>query len=164
MRARWMILVASVTACRIAPAGLPQDHARAIVDSVGATFADFVVRFNARDMDSVARFYSDAPDFHWMEDGDMRYGSRSDIRDALQRLVSFRDVRFSADPPRIVALAPGAATIAVTFDQALVDSTGGGIGVVGAMTIAVVRGPAGWKWRSGHTSLRREPVKPAGRR
>jgi ketosteroid isomerase-like protein len=163
MRARWVIAAALLAACRIAPAGLPQDHARAIVDSVGATFADFVARFNARDVDSVARFYSDAPDFHWMEDGDLRYASRSDIRAALQRLTAFRDVRFSADPPRIIALAPGAATLAVTFDQALVDSTGGGIGVVGAMTIAVVHAPGGWKWRSGHTSLRREPVQPSTR-
>ncbi len=163
MRTRWILAAALVAACRVAPAGLAQDHAKAIVDSVGATFADFVVRFNARDVDSVARFYSDAPDFHWMEDGDLRYGSRSDIRDALGRLATFRDVRFSADPPRIVALAPGAATIAVTFDQALVDSTGGGIGIVGAMSIAVVRTPGGWKWRSGHTSLRREPAQP-GRR
>ena len=160
---RWAVTAAVLAACRVAPAGLPPDHARAIVDSVNATFVDFVARFNARDIDSVARFYSDAPGFHWVEDGVMRYNSRSEIRAALQQLATYRDVRLSADPPHIVALSPSAAALAVTFDQALVDSAGGGIGVVGAMSIAVVRTPAGWKWRAGHTSLRREPAAPAAR-
>jgi ketosteroid isomerase-like protein len=158
------IAAALLAACRVAPAGLTAEHARAIVDSVGATFVDFVARFNARDVDSVARFYSDQPDFHWIEDGELRYRSRAEIRDALAQLAPFRDVRFSADPPRIVALAPGAAALVVTFDQALVDSSGGGTGIVGAMSIAAVHGPAGWKWRSGHTSVRREPTQPGVRR
>jgi ketosteroid isomerase-like protein len=160
---RWAIAAAWLAACRAAPAHLPPDHARAIVDSVAATFADYVARFNARDLDSVARFYSDAPDFQWVEDGEMRYRSRSEIRDALQQLTTFRSLRFSADPPRIAALAPGAATLAVTFDQSLVDSAGGGTGIVGAMSLTAVHTPAGWKWRGGHTSLRRQPVGPAPR-
>jgi hypothetical protein len=40
-----------------------------------------------------------------------------------------------------------------------VDSTGGGFGLVGAMSLAAVHTPAGWKWLSGHTSLRREPTR-----
>lgn len=154
-----LIVAALAAACTIAPAGLTDDHGRAIVDSVGAAFADYVARFNARDIDSVSRFYSNAPDFQWLEDGQPRYASRSEVRAALDRLNVYRDVRFTADPPTIVALGPGAASITVTFDQALVDSAGGGTGVVGAMSIAAVRTPAGWKWRAGHTSLRRDPVR-----
>ena len=160
MRGCWVLAAACVAACRVAPAGLTNDHARAIVDSVRATFEDYVARFNARDIDSVARFYSDAPDFHWVEDGEVRYSSRSEVRAALDRLTTVRDLRFSADAPRIVAVAPGAATLAVIFDQALVESAGGGTGVVGAMSLTAVHTPAGWKWRGGHTSLRREPVRP----
>ena len=158
-RLRLVLAVLALGACTVAPAGLTADHARAIVDSVGTTFADYVARFNARDLDSLARFYSDAPDFTWIEDGQPRFGSRSEVRTALERLREFRDVRLTADPPRIVALGPGAAALSVTFDQALVDSTGGGTGIVGAMSIAAVRTPAGWKWRAGHTSLRRDPVR-----
>ena len=160
MKSLWVLAAAYVAACRVVPAGLTNDHARAIVDSVRTTFEDYVARFNARDLDSVARFYSDAPDFHWVEDGEVRYASRSEVRAALDRLKTVRDLRFSADAPRIVALSPGAATLAVIFDQAIVDSAGGGTGVVGAMSLTAVNTPAGWKWRGGHTSLRREPVRP----
>ncbi len=158
------ILLAAVwTACRVAPAGLTDPHARAIEDSVRATFVDYVARFNARDVDSVSRFYSGAPDFQWIEDGQVRYASRAEVRAALESLQAFKDVRLSVDAPRIVALSAGAAAVTATFDQALVDSGGSGVGIVGAMTIAAVRTPAGWKWRAGHTSLRREPVTPPRR-
>lgn len=164
MRLGWSITAALITACRIAPAELTDTRARAIADSVGATFADYVARLNARDIDSVVRFYADDPGFQWVEDGEVRYTSRGAIRAALQRLAVYQAVRFSADPPRVVALAPGVATLAVTFDQALIDSAGSGSGIVGAMSIAAVHTPAGWKWLSGHTSVRREPAAPAVRR
>lgn len=163
MRLAAALLVAALVACRIAPVGLTDPHARAIEDSVRTTFVDYVARFNARDVDSVARFYSAAPDFQWIEDGQVRYASRAEVRAALETLAAYRNVRLSVDPPRIVALAAGAAAISVTFDQALVDSTGGGVGMLGAMSIAAVRTPAGWKWRAGHTSLRRDPVTPTRR-
>jgi ketosteroid isomerase-like protein len=157
------ILAAGLAACRIVPVGLTDPHARAIEDSVRATFGDYVARFNARDVDSVARFYSSAPDFRWIEDGQLRYSSRAEVRAALEGLQAFKDVRLSVDPPHVVALSAGAAALTVTFDQALVDSAGGGVGIVGAMSIAAARTPAGWKWRAGHTSLRREPVTPPRR-
>lgn len=156
--------VVLLAACRVAPAGLTGSHARAIVDSVQVTFAAYVARLNARDVDSVARFYADAPGFQWVEDGEVRYTSRADVRTALERLTAYKDFRFSADAPRVVALAPGAAALSVTFDQALVDSSGHGFGMAGAMSVAAQHTPAGWKWLSGHTSLRREPVAPATRR
>lgn len=158
MRAALLVAAAALAACRVTPVGLTDPHARAIEDSVRTTFADYVARFNARDVDSVVRFYSAAPDFQWIEDGQPRYASRAEVRRALDGLAAYRDVRLSVDPPRIVALAAGAASIAVTFDQSLVDSNGGGTGFVGAITIAAVRTPAGWKWRAGHTSVRRDPI------
>jgi len=164
VKAGCIVAAALVAACRIAPAGLTDEHARAIVDSVRATFADYVVRLNARDIDSVFRFYADAPGFQWVEDGAVRYATRAEMRAAFERLAGVKDVRFSADAPRIVALAPGAASLAVTFDQAMVDSAGAGVGIAGAMSIAAVHSPAGWKWLTGHTSLRREPIAPAASR
>ena len=164
MKACWSAAAALATACRIGPATLTDDHARAIVDSVHAAFADYVTRLNARDVDSVSRFYADAPGFQWVEDGDLRYSSHAEVRAALGRLGTSKSLRFSADAPRVVALAPGAATLSVTFDQALVDSAGRGFGVAGAMSIAAVHTPHGWKWLTGHTSLRREPAAPAAPR
>jgi ketosteroid isomerase-like protein len=153
--------VALALACRPAPARLSAEHARAIVDSVRATFADYAGRLNARDIDSVARFYSADSGFVWLEDGQVRYRSRDSIRVALAGLLAFRNVRISIDSPAVTALGPGAAAISATFDQALVDSAGGGAGFVGAMTIAARHTPAGWKWIAGHTSVRREPRRPS---
>ena len=135
-------------------------HTRAIVDSVRTTFADYAARLNARDLDSVIRFYAADSTFAWIEDGQVRYRSRNDIRTALQGMLAFKDVRITLDEPLIVALGPGAAALSATFDQALVDSAGGGVGLVGAMTIAAQHTPAGWKWATGHTSVRREPRPP----
>lgn len=133
------------------------------MDSVGATFADYTARLNARDADSASRFYAQDSSFVWLEDGMVRYRSRTEIQQALERLAAFQSVRISIDEPAIIALGPGAAALNVTFDQALVDSAGGGVALVGAMTIAVKRTPAGWKWATGQTSIRREP-RPEPRR
>jgi ketosteroid isomerase-like protein len=127
------------------------------VDSVTATFAEYSARLNARDADSASRFYSPDTAFVWLEDGMVRYRSREDIRQALQRLATFRSVRISLDQPIVIPLGPGAAAINVTFDQAFVDSAGGGVALVGAMTIAARHTPDGWKWATGPTSIRREP-------
>jgi len=151
-----LAIAVALVACRAAPAQLTAEHARAIVDSVGAAFAAYAARLNARDIDSVARFYAADSAFVWLEDGMVRYRSRAEIRTALQRLTAYKNVRISLDAPAIVALGPGAAALSATFDQALVDSGGGGFALVGAMTIAATHTPAGWKWAAGHTSVRRE--------
>lgn len=147
----------ALAACRSAPPPFDAAAQRAVADSVRATFADYVARLNARDIDSVIRFYSHDSSFVWMEDGMVRYRTPDDIRKELARLPSYKQVRFSFDAPLVIALGPGAATLTSTFDQALLDSAGGGFAVVGAMTIAARHTPAGWKWATGHTSVRREP-------
>jgi len=146
----------ALVACRPAPAQLTGEQAHAIVDSVAAAFSDYVARLNARDVDSVMRFYLSDSAFVWLEDGAVRYRSPAEIRPALDRLKSYRNVRFSFDAPLIVAQGPGAATINSTFDQSLVDSAGGGFALVGAISVAARHTPAGWKWATGHTSVRRE--------
>lgn len=102
-------LLLTLAACRPAPAQLSAEHARALVDSVAAAFADYAARLNARDVDSAARFYSSDESFVWVEDGQVRYRSRADIRTALQPLTTYKSVRIDMDQPLIVALGPGAA-------------------------------------------------------
>jgi hypothetical protein len=108
----------------------------------------------------VIQFYAAESSFVWIEDGMVRYRSRTEIRTALQGMLAFKEIRITLDSPLVVALGPGAAALSATFDQALVDSAGSGVGLVGAMTIGVQHTPSGWKWATGHTSVRREPRPP----
>jgi hypothetical protein len=87
----------------------------------------------------------------------VRYRTRAELHAALNQLTRFRAVRFTVVESHATAVAPGVATLNLTFEQSLTDSGGGGSGLIGAMSLTAVHTTAGWKWLTGHTSVRREP-------
>ena len=155
------ILIAIVPACGTSQ--LSEGHAAAIEDSVRTTFDGFMHAAQANDWDSVITFYADDPRFRIVEDGEVRYRSRDEIRSALASMGSGMQVSTDYDETTIEAIAPGIASLTTTFETSISDTLGNGFGFGGIVTLTLVHTASGWKILQGHTSTARPPERPSDR-
>ena len=142
-------------ACQPADAPRPMTaaHAAAIGDSVQATLDAFRRYSAAGQWDSLAGLYDESPDFRWMELGVVRYRSTAQIREELRRVAPGTRIETTHHDTEIVALAPGAASIATAFHTKFVDSRNpGGVEFGGVITMVLLHREAGWRIVVGHTS------------
>ena len=152
----WPLGIAILVGCRAAaPAStaLTPAHRAAITDSVTAALEQFRSVFSARDFAGALRYYSDDPGFRWVEDGEVRYGSKGAVAAALHAFApSVRSIELAYFDPVVTPLAPGVAGIVTRFVQKFTDTTGTTRGFAGAMTMTMVHADSGWRFLTGHTS------------
>ncbi len=145
-----------------APPQFTAAHRAAIEDSVRSMLETYREAVNAGDWEGVASYYGDDDRFHWIEDGEVRYRTKEEVRQALLSLGGFfSSVRLTVTETRVTPLAPGIAHVATMFEQELVPSGGEPVGFSGALTVLALHTPEGWKLVSGHTSTVRERPQPA---
>ncbi len=121
-------------------------HRAAIVDSVRTLLAGWTGAMNRRQSDSAAAWYSGDRDFRWIENGEIRYTSPAEVREAMAEVFpSLRGFALTLVDPTITPLAPGVAAVTASFTQTMTDTTGHVTGVAGAMSMTVVHGDSGWR-------------------
>jgi ketosteroid isomerase-like protein len=145
-------LLGLAVACSAPPPPFSDAHAAAIQDSVRSMLAEFRAHSAAGQWDSMARMYADDPRFRWFEDGVIRYRSAAEVRQALAGLLAGMRIETTYDSMEIVAVAPGIATASTLFETRFTDSTGGGFGFGGAITMTLVHEADGWRFLGGHSS------------
>ena len=123
-------------------------------DDVRETFAAFRERLDAGDFAGAMGYYADDPRFVWVEDGVVRYRARADVARGFEHLRLLGAVRFAYGEPAVTLVARDVATLAVTFETSVGDPAHGHA-FAGAMTVTMVRMPAGWRFLAGHSSTRR---------
>ena len=127
MRFAWLAAVAlasALAACApdAQPADEPGEHADAVPEpaehaattdtaltaagQARAAIEAYVAAVSAMDLDSAGTFYSDAPDFQWIEDGSIRYGSARESRESLAALGAMAS-SVRARPEGATGAAPG---------------------------------------------------------
>ncbi len=171
MRVAWLaafLLASALTACapEAPPADEPGAHAAATDPALTATdpalttarqaraaIEAYVAAVSAMDLDSAGTFYSDAPDFQWIEDGSIRYGSARESRESLAGLGAMASsTELTLSDLTVTALGADAAVATCNFTQEIGIDGGQGFSFSGAMTI-VLRSESGrWLFASGHTS------------
>ena len=87
-----------------------------------------------------------------MEDGEVRYRSVQEIRDALAQMSPSVRIETVHDDVEIVPLGPGVAWVVMRFRSEFVDSTGPTFSFGGGITMVVEHGPTGWRIVGGHVS------------
>jgi hypothetical protein len=128
----------------------------AIRDSVRAALGGYIERMNHHDIDSLLRFYVDDERFNWVADGRL-IPSLTDIRKGIEAVSGFSRWHLEYTDTRIVALAPGVASVSTLYTQSLADSTGKGFSFGGALTMNFIDTPGGWKLLDGHSSSAQPP-------
>ena len=159
-----------------APDAPPADEPGAYADSVSETAAQangtaadpahmtaagqaraaieaYVAAVSAMDLDSAGTFYSDAPDFQWIEDGAVRYGSARESRESLAGLGAMASsTTLTLADLTVTALGTDAAVATCHFTQEVAMGGGTGFSYSGAMTIILRKEGDRWLFASGHTS------------
>lgn len=130
------------------------DHRVALVDSVTAALGSYRAAFVARDFDRAVAFYADDPQFRWFENGELRYGSKAAVADALRAVgANLRSLELSYFETTVTPLAPGVAAVSTRFAEKVADTTGALHGYAGVFTATMVHADSGWRFLVGHTSI-----------
>ena len=78
----------------------------------------YVEAVNAMDLDSAGTFYSDSPDFHWIEDGSVRYRSARESRESLAGLGAMASsLNLAISDLSVAALSSDIAVASCRFEQ-----------------------------------------------
>jgi SnoaL-like domain len=131
---------------------LSAGHAAAIRDSVTTTLEAFRRYSAARQWDSLTAIYAAEPGFRWLENGEVRYRSGAEIRQALSGVPATTRIVTSYQDTEILAIAPGIASVNTRFQTQFLDSTTAPFSFGGAITMTLVHRPEGWRIIAGHTS------------
>ena len=117
----------------------------------------YVEAVNAMDLDSAGTFYSDSPDFHWIEDGEVRYRSAQESRESLAELGAMASAtELTVSGLSVTALSADIAVAACHFTQTVQVAEGGpGFSFSGAISIVLRRENCRWLFLAGHTSSAR---------
>lgn len=146
-----MFLIA--TACASTAPTFDAAQQAAIIDSVESRLTAFRAAVGAMQADSVAQFYLADSTFRWIEDGEVRYHSRSEIAAAIRESAPFMsNAELLYDGTVITPLAPGVASVVTGFAQKFTAPDGQLTGFAGAISAVMVDTPDGWMFQSGHTS------------
>lgn len=146
-----LLLLLSAGCTQPAP-GLSANHAAAIRDSVTAMLESFRRYSAARQWDSLTAMYAAEPGFRWIENGEVRYRSGAEIRQALSSVPATTRIVTSYQDTEILAVAPGIASVNTRFQTRFLDSTAVLFGFGGAISMMLVHRPAGWRIVAGHAS------------
>ena len=156
-RAPIALCLALLAGCRAAaPSGQPfsVEHRAALSDSVTAALEAYRATFVARDFDRTVAFYADDPQFRWYENGELRYGSKAAVAEALRAVgAKLRALELSYFETTVTPLAPGVAAVSTRFAEKVTDSTGVLHGYAGVFSATMVHADSGWRFLVGHTSI-----------
>ena len=128
--------------------------AAAAADGVKQVFAEFRARLDAGDYTGAAAHYADDPRFAWVEDGQIRYRSRTEVARAFEQLRGMGPVRYAYGEPAVAVLTRDVALLTVPFETTVGEGAQA-YAFGGTMTVTMLRTAAGWQFLLGHSSSRR---------
>jgi ketosteroid isomerase-like protein len=162
---RRLVACVGLAACA-APSeqGFDLVHREAIVDSVQAFYSEMQAAINGNRWGELADFYADDDRLLILEDGEVAYRSRDEIRTAMNAMVgSFDSAELSVSDRVIEPLGPGLAASTFSYTQTFSSSEGESLSFSGVLIQTLIHTPDGWKILLAHTSTRRDREWGAGR-
>lgn len=144
---RFMLVIGLAGACSGQDGRLDAADAAAVREGVQATLDAFLRYSAAGQWDSLVRLYADGPGFRWVEQGEVRYRSIGQIREALGVLAPGTRIETTYRDTEITPLSPSVALVVTHFDTRLGD-----FGFGGVATIVLARRAGRWLLVAGHSS------------
>lgn len=129
----------------------------AAAEQARAAIVAYVEAVNAMDLDSAGTFYSESPDFQWIEDGEVSYRSARASRESLAGLGAMASsLELALSDLSVTGLSADIALATCHFEQTVrIEEGGTSFAFSGAMTIVLRRENGRWLFVSGHTSSAR---------
>ncbi len=155
----WSLIACTGLAACAAPSDQTLDlsHREAIVDSVQAFYEEMQAVINGNRWGELADFYADDDRLLILEDGEVAYRSRDEIRTAMSAMVGrFDSAELSVSDRVIEPLGPGLAASTFSYTQTFSSSEGESFSFSGVLIQTLIQTPDGWKVLLAHTSTRRD--------
>jgi hypothetical protein len=151
------LMALALTLVTLSPAALHAQtmslaHRRAIDDSVRQTLTRYTATMAQGHWDSAGAYYSNSPDFRWVEEGKVVARSAQDIRKYLGAMQPTMRIRTVYDSVETTALAPGIASVVTAFSTTMGDSGSAGFTFAGELTMTMIHERDGWVILNGHSS------------
>ena len=142
LRARWLplaIVVGLTSGCPSPQSGEPPPDPTELEAAALASFEQYQVALNEGDLDAALAFYSDDPNFHWVEEGAVRYDSKESIRSSLEQLSQMGAVTTDYADVRVELVGSDVALVTGLYETRIAGSGDGqpGFSFRGAMTLTL---------------------------
>ncbi|MFD2589177.1 YybH family protein [Croceitalea marina] len=116
-------------------------------------FEKFENSLSNRDLETISKYYSDNPDFFWVENGSIAYPSGAAARNSIKSFYpSLKSMKFKSLDKKVVPINNSNALFYVEYEQVLVFPSDQKIEINGAMTIFMKKEDGAWKFIVGHSS------------
>ncbi len=123
-------------------------------------FDSYVEEVNTSGIEDVHRFFSDAEEFYWVEDGVLQYPNKTALIEGIQAFSpSVSSVNLNVSKIEIIVINEKLATLYVQYTQEVKLNSGYQFTLDGAMTILTRKEDESWKFFNGHSSVK----KPRGK-
>ncbi|WP_300376280.1 nuclear transport factor 2 family protein [Henriciella sp.] len=118
-----------------------------------AAFEAYVEAINTSDAETAAGFYDRDPDFHWIEQGKLRYTNAEEAAASMQGLLSYGGTPQMTVRKILVAdTSDTSALVTANFDFAMIGSDDGTMFRFGGwMSVAMTLREDGWKIAAGQS-------------
>jgi hypothetical protein len=125
---------------------------------VKTTVDNFIAKFNEHDAAAAGEFFSDDPNFYWIEDGRVVYETKTAVVTGLTNFIAgFGASRLEAYDVKVTMLDDDAAVASFKFTQTIAANDQSSIRVDGMMTMALTQKDGSWKIAGAHKSANGGP-------
>jgi len=120
---------------------------------IKAAIDQYVAKINAHDAPGAGEFYEDDPGFHWVENGQIEYETKTAAIAALANFFGgFPESHFEAYEVKISMLSDDAAVATFKFTQTIAANGQSALKLDGTMTLSMTDRDGDWKIVVGHRS------------
>jgi hypothetical protein len=151
-RALTTLGIVALAACEPSPEPAGNEEGRGdAAAEVGAFLETYRAALESRDTLAIPDLYVDDGRFIWLEDGEVRYRSAEDVATSLASLPAGMSLRTAYDETSIHPIGAEGASATMRFRTTIGEGSSA-FEFGGVMSMALERGPGGWRIVAGHTS------------
>lgn len=143
--------------CNQVDKDLTEEEIKIIVDDVISEFEKFENSLSNGDLETISKYYSDDPNFFWVENGGIAYPSGEAARNSIKGFYpSLKLMEFKSLDKKVVPVNESNAMLYVEYEQVLIFPSDQKIDINGAMTILMKKVDEDWTFIVGHSSGKNE--------
>lgn len=123
---------------------------------VQTMFDAYVQEVNEQGIERIHRYFSDAEEFYWVEDGALQYPDKATLIEGVQAFYpSISSVELQVSKSNISVIDNHLATLYVQYTQEVKLKSGFQFTLDGAMTILTRKEGEFWRFFQGHSSIKK---------
>ena len=127
-----------------------------IQEEVSNTFNNYVEHVNSKGLKGVESYFADDSTFYWVEDGLIQYPSWDSLASSIEQFYpSVSSVSMNISDTKIHVIDHNHAMLFTSFKEDLRMESGFAFTLDGALTILLRKEEDGWKFLSGHSSIKK---------